>query len=187
MDKTYEDFVEPHRPVLMAVGGSSALGTKFLPLLAEKYEVHALSSSEHALKEQVDVNILGSTNLTQAFIKYCRGRNKKGCFIYISSILSERPAAGAGIYGACKAYNDNLMNVAMLENARRGMRFNSIRLGYMGDGLCASIPEPIKEKLLKEVIPAGHFGTPQDIASAVDFLARTEYVNGTSIKVAGGM
>ena len=79
------------------------------------------------------------------------------------------------------------MNVAMLENARRGMRFNSIRLGYMGDGLCASIPEPIKEKLLKEVIPAGHFGTPQDIASAVDFLARTEYVNGTSIKVAGGM
>lgn len=140
-----------------------------------------------SISKCLETNIYGNFYAIKSFTNYCINKNKRGSFIYISSILSENPVRGASIYSACKAFNDNLIKTAALENARKGIRFNSIRLGYFGEGLCSKLPEEFQEKLKKEIIPLGKWGTPENITDAIKYLSNNTYVTGTAIQVTGGL
>lgn len=137
------------------------------------------------VSEQIDVNIWGNINLVQQYIKVARSKGF-GRYIYISSILSENPVAGAGIYSACKAFNDNLIKTAAIENARYGISFNSIQLGYFEKGLCERLPEDISTKVLNE-IPLRRFGKPEELVNLIEYFVKTPYATGTTVKLAGGL
>src|SRR5437868_2174335 len=61
---------------------------------------------ETAVIVQTEVNCFGFVNVLRHCLPYMR-ENKYGRIICISSILSERPIPGTGIYAATKAFNDN--------------------------------------------------------------------------------
>lgn len=142
-------------------------------------------ATEEQIKEQIDVNIYGNINLIKSFIHF-RKSHKESRFIYISSILSETPAAGASFYSSSKAFNDCMIRVAAIENAKYGITFNSIQLGFAGEGLCAKLPDEMKESVLKK-IPLRRFGKIEETANLIEYFIKTEYSNGTVVKLAGGL
>ena len=93
---------------------------------------------------------------------------------------------GVGIYAACKAFYENLAKTTALENASRGITVNCIQLGYMDGGLTYTLPEDFLQQQI-EKIPAKRLGTPKEIAQTIDFLIKNEYINGTTIKLTGGL
>lgn len=145
--------------------------------------IHKMSYTDAS--EQLNVNCLGNATLMREFAKVSRER-KYGRYIYISSVLSERPVAGAGIYSACKAFNDNLIKTAALENGKYGVTFNSIQLGYFGAGLCDRLPEVVKLDVLNR-IPCKRWGKIEELANCIRFIIGTEYLNGANIPLTGGI
>lgn len=147
-------------------------------------------SNRKDVEKQLNVNVLGNYWLIHQFINQRQlarpPQRLGGRYIYISSILSDRPVPGAGVYSACKAFNDNLIKTAALENASRGITFNSIQLGYFGAGLCERLPEQIKEKVLKD-IPLHRWGQIEELKNLVDYFINTEYATGTTVKLTGGL
>lgn len=149
--------------------------------------IHKLDGDNYeGLDKQLSVNIRGSSVLVNEFAKIAR-ENKIGKYIYISSILSESPVPGAGIYSACKAYNDSLVQTAALENAKiPGVTFNSIQLGYFGSGLCERLSPEMKEYALK-TIPVKRFGNPKELVDLIELIINNDYITGQNIKLAGGL
>lgn len=140
--------------------------------------------SNDNVKEQLDVNIFGLLNV----LRYATPKFKEQSFgriIYISSILSERPIRGTGIYSASKAFCDNIIKTYSLENSRYGITANSIQLGYFEGGLTEKVPPEILENVIKS-IPLKRLGTSREFANVVKTLIHTEYINGTKLSITGG-
>ncbi len=137
------------------------------------------------IKKQLNINIEGITKTISTSLKYMR-ENKFGRIIIASSITADRNVIGTGIYAACKAYCENLVKTIALENASKGITANCIQLGYMDAGLCDKLPDTFKESILKE-IPCNRFGSSKEIAQTINFLINTEYINGSTIKLTGGL
>ncbi len=147
--------------------------------------LHKLTEEE--VRNQIDINCIGNINLVSSYAKTRRRRRASGRFIYLSSILSSRPVRGAGIYAACKAFNDNLIRTAALENAKYKITFNSIQLGYFGVGMCERLPAEVQERVLNKDIPMGRFGYMTELYNLIDFFIKTEYATGMNYILSGGM
>lgn len=135
--------------------------------------------------ELLDTNVHGALNVLRASLKYFRTQSA-GTYIYISSILSARPVIGAGMYSAAKAFNDNLIQTAALENAKYGITVNSLRLGFFDGGLTYKLPQAVQDALLDR-IPVKRLGTAQDLAQAINFLHQNRYMTGANLDLSGGV
>jgi len=117
-------------------------------------------------------------------------KEKGGSIINISSINGERAMASASGYSASKAALGHFSRVAAMEGARDGIRVNTVVPGpIMTPGTQAwadSDPEFVAK--IANANPMGRFGTPQEVANVVLFLASdaSSYVTGASIPVDGG-
>lgn len=135
--------------------------------------------------KQVSVNAIGSANLLKAALPIMRNNNK-GNIIFLSSVLSREIVMGAGIYSATKAFIETLVRVSAMENARKNVRINALRLGYMDAGMKDTIGSDMLERI-KGSIPLGTFGSIDNIALAIKFLIEADYVTGTMIDITGGL
>ncbi|HIJ60484.1 MAG TPA: SDR family oxidoreductase, partial [Nitrospirae bacterium] len=95
---------------------------------------------------------------------------------------------GQSIYSASKAGIVGFTKSVALEYAKRGITVNAIAPGFIKTDMTDRIPEKIKEEILN-MIPLGTYGTGEDIANTVLFLAspKTSYITGQVIHVNGGM
>jgi len=155
-------------------------------LATVSYDGLLVDSTPTNIEKSIAVNVTGAYNLIKEVSIYWGERECKGRFIQISSVLSQKPVKGAGLYSASKAFTDNLIRVAALENAKHGSTWNSILLGYFEGGLCDKLPENIKEATLKN-IPLRRFGKAEELVNTIKFLVDTEYCNGTVLKLDGGL
>lgn len=105
-------------------------------------------------------------------------------FTFISSILSDVDMRGASIYSANKCFGEKIINCFVKENTK--IRSNTIQLGYFESGLCERLPEKIKEQALNS-IPIKRFGNFNDLASCLEFCFSNKYLNGSKIKLSGGL
>ena len=137
------------------------------------------------IKSQLDVNVLGFLNVLRYSTDYLRTKGY-GRIIYISSILSEKPIKGAGIYSATKSFCDNIIKTYSIENSKYGITSNSIQLGYFNDGLTNKINENIKNKVLNN-IPLKRFGIVDEICPIIKSIINVEYINGSIISITGGL
>jgi len=86
-------------------------------------------------------------------------------------------AAKAGVIGATKALAQ--------EVGRKGITVNAVAPGFIK----TDMTEGLDEKELKSIIPVKRFGTPEEVAHAVSFLASTEaaYITGQVLSINGGL
>jgi NAD(P)-dependent dehydrogenase (short-subunit alcohol dehydrogenase family) len=147
--------------------------------------LHKYESNDLELSKQIDINIKGVTECINRALKDMRNKGY-GRIILASSITVDRNVIGTSIYAATKAYYENLVKNIALENASKGITANCIQLGYMDGGLTYTLPQEFIENTIN-TIPAKRLGTPKEIASTIDFIINNEYINGTTIKLTGGL
>lgn len=134
-----------------------------------------------------------NTNLNSVFRvskAALRGMMKKrwGRIISISSVVGSSGNAGQANYAAAKAGMDGFTRALAREVGSRGITVNSVAPGFIATDMTAVLSDEIKTKLLENV-PVGRLGEPNEIASAVMFLASPNgaYVSGHTMHVNGGM
>jgi 3-oxoacyl-[acyl-carrier protein] reductase len=108
--------------------------------------------------------------------------------VNVSSVVGIVGNAGQANYAASKAGIIGFTKSVAREVAQRGITANAVAPGYVETELTGSLPENAKEQI-REQVPAGRFGEPQEIAEVVAFLVSEEagYVTGQTIAVDGGM
>ena len=134
-----------------------------------------------------------NTNLKSVFVA-CReavkvmGKQRYGRIVNIASVVAFMGNPGQANYAAAKAGMIGLTKTVAKEYASRGITANAVAPGFIQTAMTEAIPDKIKEQMLG-AIPAGSFGTPEDIAEAVAYLASPAagYVTGNTVHVNGGM
>lgn len=115
-------------------------------------------------------------------------RQKNGKIINISSIVGLKGNSGQVNYAAAKAGVIGMTKTAARELAGRGITVNAIAPGFIKTDMTDALPERVREASLLN-IPLKRFGTVEEIAGAVSFLASetADYITGQVIQVDGGM
>ena len=115
-------------------------------------------------------------------------RNKFGRIVNISSVAGVMGQAGSTNYAASKAGLIGMAKSVAREMGKKGITANCIAPGFIQTDMTDGLPEPVK-KAAKDVIPVKRFGTVQDVAQAVAFLASDQagYITGQVLCVDGGM
>jgi len=135
--------------------------------------------------EVIKVNLIGIFNVIRAVLPFMRERGY-GRIINFSSVVAQMPVPGTSAYAASKAGLWGLVKSIAVENAKKGITINNLNLGYYDLGMISEIPKEF-QVILKEKIPTGNFGDPGNIFNAVRFLMESDYVNGASIDMNGGI
>lgn len=135
----------------------------------------------------LDVNLKGVFLCTRAAVK-SMSKQRYGRIINISSVVAFMGNPGQVNYVASKAGVVGFTKTVAREYATRWITVNAISPGFIQTAMTDALPENVKEAMLKE-IPVGRFGSPDDVANMVRFLASKEsgYITGQVIHVNGGM
>jgi NAD(P)-dependent dehydrogenase (short-subunit alcohol dehydrogenase family) len=137
------------------------------------------------LSKQIEVNILSVTKIISKCLTKMR-ENNFGRIILSSSVTVDKNVMGTSIYAASKSYYENIVKTICLENASKNITANCIQLGYMDGGLTYTLSEEFIKKTI-DSIPSKRLGKPEEISKTIDFLINNEYINGTPIKLTGGL
>jgi 3-oxoacyl-[acyl-carrier protein] reductase len=115
-------------------------------------------------------------------------RNKFGRIISISSVAGVMGQAGSTNYAASKAGLIGMTKSIAREVGKKNITANCIAPGFIQTDMTAILPDEVKQKAM-EVIPVRRFGTVEDVARAVAFLASDNagYISGQVLCVDGGM
>lgn len=136
----------------------------------------------------LDVNLKSVFFLAQAagkeMIKQGRGK-----IINTASLLSYQGGITVPAYAASKGGVAQITKALSNEWAKLGVNVNAVAPGYMATDMnTALLDDEVRNRQILERIPAGRWGTPEDMVGAVIFLASraSDYVNGEIIAVDGG-
>lgn len=135
----------------------------------------------------INTNLKGAFNFIQA-VQRSMIKQRNGRIINISSVIGLIGNAGQTNYAASKAGLLGLTKSLARELASRGVTVNAIAPGFIATDLTSGLSEEI-QKSIQDRIPLQRVGTPEDVASAVAFLASAEaaYITGQILCVDGGM
>jgi len=135
------------------------------------------------------INIDAVFFLSQAFCNDVVARGATGKIINIASMLSFQGGIRVPSYTASKSAVQGLTRLIANELASKGINCNAIAPGYMATDNTAPLrADTNRANAILERIPAGRWGTPDDLKGAVVFLASSasDYVNGYTLAVDGG-
>lgn len=135
--------------------------------------------------EEIQTNLTGTYLCSYLAAGYML-KQRSGSIINISSIKGIEPTTSPG-YGASKAGVIKLSKDFAKALAPSGIRVNCIAPGFIDTGMTTELSEEKKESYRK-MIPQGRFGTVEEVAKVVAFLASdgSSYVNGAVFNVNGG-
>ena len=135
----------------------------------------------------INVNLKGAFNCSKAAIRQMM-KQRYGRIINISSVSGQVGQIGQTNYSASKAGLIGFTKALAREVASRQITVNAIAPGFIPTALTNELAPDLKEMIIKAT-PLGRMGKPEEIASAVVFLASEEaaYITGQVLAVDGGM
>jgi 3-oxoacyl-[acyl-carrier protein] reductase len=134
-----------------------------------------------------------ATNLTGAFRVARRAarpmiRARFGRIIFMSSVVGQTGSAGQVNYAAAKSGLLGMARSLARELGSRGVTTNVVAPGFIETDMTAELSDDLVKKYAEQ-IPLGRFGSVDDIAGTVEFLAgdAAGYISGALIPVDGGL
>jgi 3-oxoacyl-[acyl-carrier protein] reductase len=143
--------------------------------------------SEEDWDAVLTVNLKGTFNCTKAVTRTMM-KQRSGSIINIASVVGIMGNAGQANYAASKGGVIAFTKSVAKELSSRNIRANAIAPGFISSKMTDALSDEVRQKML-DAIPLNAFGTPQDIANAVTFLASdmSSYITGQVLSVNGGM
>jgi len=143
--------------------------------------------SEADWRRVIDVNLTGGYN-TSKFGVQLMLKQRYGRIIFITSPMAHMGFAGQANYSASKAGQIGMMKSLSKESAKRNITVNCVSPGFIDTELLSDLADE-QVKAYKKMVPARRFGTTEEVAEAVLFLAgrKASYVTGSVLAVTGGI
>jgi 3-oxoacyl-[acyl-carrier protein] reductase len=135
----------------------------------------------------ININLKGSFLCMKEAVKVM-AKQRYGKIISISSVVAFMGNPGQANYSSSKAGLIGLTKTVAREYAARGIRVNAVAPGFIQTAMTDALSDSVRDEM-KKAIPLNEFGSPEDVSSAVTFLASEEadYITGQVIHVNGGM
>jgi len=139
-----------------------------------------------AWQDVLSVNLGGTYHVTRAALPFLL--RTRGCVVNVASVAGMRASPGQANYSAAKGGVLALTTTLAAELAPRGVRVNAVVPGMLSTGMGARIDHRVAERR-RATIPMGRFGTGDEVARAVLFLASDEaaYIVGQHLVIDGGL
>jgi 3-oxoacyl-[acyl-carrier protein] reductase len=186
--------------ICTSVTSESELNTFFKQILDETGRIDVLINNAGITRDGLlvrmkeadwdmvmDINLKGAFLCTKIAAKVMM-KQRYGRIINIASVVGAMGNPGQSNYVASKAGIIGLTKSTALELASRNITVNAVAPGFIDTDMTAALSEKAKYAMLSR-IPLGRAGQPDDVASAVSFLASEQaaYITGQVIHVSGGM
>lgn len=143
--------------------------------------------SEDAWRSVLETNLFGAFWMIKAVTRPML-KARGGRIINMTSVSGQAGQTGQANYSAAKAGLIGLTKATARELASRGITCNAVAPGFVLTELTQDLPEALQAEITART-PLGRFGTTQEIADAVAFLASDEaaYITGQVLAVDGGL
>jgi len=151
-----------------------------------KLTTFAVLSSEQAIRESFNTNVIGAFLLCRESIKLM-SKNKFGRIINMTSIAVPLASQGSAIYSATKAALEQFSKVLAREVAHDKITVNNIGLSFVKEGgMIDSVEESERAKILENTLFKTETGM-DDITNAIDFLISpaSKMITGQTIYIGG--
>ncbi|HHD64128.1 MAG TPA: SDR family oxidoreductase [Desulfobulbaceae bacterium] len=142
---------------------------------------------EEDWRRVIDVNLTGGYTLAKFAVQLMM-KQKYGRIVFITSPMGHLGFAGQTNYAASKAGQVGMMKSLSKEVAKRKITVNCVSPGFIDTDFLHGLTEA-QMKEYKKMVPVRRFGTPDEVAEAVLFLAgkRAGYINGSVLEITGGL
>jgi NAD(P)-dependent dehydrogenase (short-subunit alcohol dehydrogenase family) len=137
----------------------------------------------------LSVNLTGAFFMSQQVARHLVGAKRPGCIVNIASTFGVVGIAQRAAYGISKAGVAHMAKMLAVEWAEHGIRVNAVAPGTVEtESRAPGLADPGRRKLVTSKIPLGRFGTAEEIAAAVCYLASpgAAFVTGHTLVVDGG-
>jgi 3-oxoacyl-[acyl-carrier protein] reductase len=143
--------------------------------------------SEDDWDQVLGINLKGAFLCTKAATRYMI-RQRYGKIVNVASVAGVMGIAGQANYSSSKAGLIGLTKATAKELAPRNVMCNAVAPGFIVSKMTDVLPEKLKEEYLR-AIPLARFGTPDDVANVVAFLAcgLSDYLTGQVLRIDGGL
>jgi 3-oxoacyl-[acyl-carrier protein] reductase len=143
--------------------------------------------TEEAWLEVIETNLSGAFWMTKAVTRPML-KARAGRIVNITSVSGQAGQMGQANYSSAKAGLIGLTKATARELASRGITANAVAPGFVLTELTQDLPEPLMAEITNRT-PLGRFGTTEEIANAVAFLASDEaaFITGQVLAVDGGL
>jgi 3-oxoacyl-[acyl-carrier protein] reductase len=150
------------------------------------YDALAAVMDQTQAERAMQVNYFAFARIARAVVRPML-RARHGRIVAIGSVIGQTASQGNAAYGASKAALLAYVRTLAIESARRGITVNCIAPGLVDTEMMA--PFAAHRAAVEARVPAGRFGTADEVAAVAAFLTTPEagYVNGAVIPVDGGL
>ena len=131
----------------------------------------------------LDVNLKGAVNVIRAADAHL---SEGSAIINIGAVVGFRGFPGDSAYAASKAGLAGLTRALAIEFAARGVTVNLVIPGLVLTEMTGGLSEKALEAM-RQTIPLGRYGQPEEIAQVVELVARARYMTGAFVPVDGGL
>jgi 3-oxoacyl-[acyl-carrier protein] reductase len=172
VQRAFEQVRERFGPVLVLVNNAGI-----------REDGLAIRMSAEDWEKVVDVNLNGAFHCTRPALDDML-KARWGRIVNVSSVVAERGNPGQANYAAAKAGLLGFTRTLAREMGRKGITCNAVTPGVIDTDMTTDVAGD-----LKQAVPAGRVGRPEEVAGAVAFLVSEDaaYVNGATLAVDGGL